>query len=98
MPVPLQFSFYGERVGITAEVVKESVPLLVSVDDSAPREIKFRKVRITQYQHRMLASGLGLRKKHTITISLKRPRDGSAGVLRLGSIHLNGSFKAEIVP
>ena len=25
-PVPLQFSFYGERVGITAEVVKESVP------------------------------------------------------------------------
>ena len=46
----------------------------------------------------MLASGLDPRKKHTITITLKMPQDGSAGILRLGSIHLNGSFKAEIVP
>ena len=78
--------------------MKESVPLLVSVDHSAPREIMFRKVRITQYQSRTLVSWLDPRKKHTITISLKMPQDGSVGVLRLGSIHLNGSFKAEIVP
>ena len=92
----LRFSFKGESLALILEVIPQSVPLTVSIDGEEPRPIKVREVKIAQFHHRILGSGLDPDKIHHAVIAPVAPAPGEAGVIRLGCILIHGRKHAQM--
>ena len=86
----LKFSFKGEMIGLMLEIMPHSVPLSVSIDGGKPRIVKFPKAKYAQFYHTVLARNLDPKRFHKIVIKPQEPPKGKVGIVRLGSILING--------
>ena len=93
----LDLSFLGETIGLIFEVMPDSVPLSVSIDNGKKRLVRFRQGKLSHIEFKFLAGDLDPEKTHRLVIVPQEPKEGKVGYVRLGSILISGSEHAGII-
>ena len=93
----LDLTFRGETIGLIFEVMPNSVPLLVSIDNGEKRLMRFRQGKLSHIEFKFLAGDLDPEKTHRLAIIPQEPKEGEVGYVRLGSILISGSEHAGII-